>query len=99
MKFETFQGELTQDLKERARYLADTYDFDANHARKIWCFGPNTSGPNMLMDVTQGISTSDIKDAICAGFQWVSDEVKRYFTIHLYECPDSVPLNLLSEKK
>ena len=76
-----FQGELTQDLKERARYLADTYNFDINHARKIWCFGPNTSGPNILVDVTQGINTSDIKDAVCAGFQWVSDEVTPGFII------------------
>lgn len=68
------KGELNQDLKERARYLADTYGFDVNHARKIWCFGPNTSGPNMLVDATQGINTSDIKDAVCAGFQWVTDE-------------------------
>ncbi|GFO47266.1 116 kda u5 small nuclear ribonucleoprotein component protein [Plakobranchus ocellatus] len=68
------KGELSQDLKVRARYLADTYSFDVNQARKIWCFGPNTSGPNLVVDATQGVNTSDIKDAVCAGFQWVSDE-------------------------
>merc|ERR1712227_760715 len=33
------------DFKLRARYLADKYEFDVTEARKIWCFGPETTGP------------------------------------------------------
>lgn len=42
------------DFKIRGRYLADKYEYDVTEARKIWCFGPDTSGPNLLMDVTKG---------------------------------------------
>lgn len=31
------------DPKVRARYLAETYEWDVNDARKIWCFGVSTS--------------------------------------------------------
>lgn len=65
----------TQDAKERTRYLVDKYDFDPMHAKKIWCFGPSNSGPNMLVDCTKGVQNlHDIKDVIVAGFQWASEE-------------------------
>ena len=35
------------------RMLVDTYEWDPNDAKKIWCFGPDTSGPNMLVDVVK----------------------------------------------
>merc|ERR1712190_553741 len=38
------------DFKVRARYLAEKYDYDVTEARKIWCFGPDTNGPNLLID-------------------------------------------------
>merc|ERR1712200_293764 len=34
------------DPKTRGRYLADKYDYDVGEARKIWCFGPEGTGPN-----------------------------------------------------
>ncbi|CAG5123635.1 unnamed protein product [Candidula unifasciata] len=68
------RGDLSSDIKERARYLADNYSFDVNEARKIWCFGPNNSGPNIFIDSTHGVDTTRVRDAICAGFQWVSNE-------------------------
>jgi elongation factor 2 len=40
------------DQKERNRILADTHEWDKNEAMKIWCFGPETSGPNLLVDKT-----------------------------------------------
>ena len=43
-----------QDLKIRGRYLCEKYEFDATDSRKIWCFGPDTNGPNLLIDVTKG---------------------------------------------
>lgn len=67
----------TQDFKERARYLADNYEFDSHEARKIWCFGPSTSGPNMLVDVTKSVQyLQEIKDSVVAGFQWATQEVR-----------------------
>ncbi|XP_060603483.1 elongation factor 2-like [Ruditapes philippinarum] len=70
-------GDVTprQEMKERARYLADKYDFDVSEARKIWCFGPEGTGPNLLIDVTKGVQyLNEIKDSVVAGFQWATKE-------------------------
>jgi len=64
-----------QDFKTRGRYLADTYEWDVGEARKIWCFGPEGSGPNVVMDVSKGVQyLNEIKDSVIAGFQWASKE-------------------------
>lgn len=64
-----------QEIKERGRYMADKFDFDVGEARKIWCFGPEGTGPNLLMDVTKGVQyLNEIKDSAIAGFQWATKE-------------------------
>jgi len=63
------------DPKNRGRVLADEYGWDINDARKIWAFGPNTDGPNMVVDTTKGVQyLNEIKDSVVAGLQWVSKE-------------------------
>jgi len=63
------------DFKSRARILADEYGWDVTDARKIWCFGPETTGPNLLVDVTKGVQyLNEIKDSCVAGFQWATKE-------------------------
>lgn len=76
------KGEISsnEDLKVRARFLADKYEWDVGEARKIWCFGPDGTGPNLLVDVTKGVQyLNEIKDSVVAGFQWASKEVRRRF--------------------
>jgi len=70
-------GEISNkdDPKLRARNLADKYGWDVNDARKIWCFGPETSGANILVDVTKGVQyMNEIKDHCVAAFQWATKE-------------------------
>merc|ERR1712024_353842 len=63
------------DFKIRGRYLADKYEFDITEARKIWSFGPETSGPNIMVDCTKGVQyLNEIKDSCVAGFQWATKE-------------------------
>src|ERR1700722_16051954 len=63
------------DFKVRGRILADTYGWDVTDARKIWCFGPETTGPNLLVDVTKGVQyLNEIKDSCVAAFQWATKE-------------------------
>merc|ERR1712079_268540 len=58
-----------QDMRERARKLQDDYEWDPNDAKKIWCFGPDTSGPNLLVDVTKAVQyLQEIKDSVEAAF-------------------------------
>jgi len=71
------KGEVTprQELKERARYLAEKYDYDLTEARKIWAFGPEGTGPNLVIDCSKGVQyLNEIKDSVVAGFQWASKE-------------------------
>jgi len=63
------------DVKERARILANDYEWDQGDARKIWCFGPEAEGPNVVVDQTKGVQyLNEIKDSVVAGFQWAAKE-------------------------
>jgi elongation factor 2 len=70
-------GQVTprDDPKTRARVLAEKYGWDLTEARKIWCFGPETTGPNILVDVSKGVQyLNEIKDSFVAAFQWATKE-------------------------
>jgi len=63
------------DFKARARILADDFGWDVTDARKIWCFGPDTNGANLLVDQTKAVQyLNEIKDSVVSGFQWASRE-------------------------
>ncbi|CAD6447058.1 1b6a9e46-2ad3-442c-80e9-ef46e74fd372 [Sclerotinia trifoliorum] len=63
------------DFKARARILADEHGWDVTDARKIWCFGPDTNGANLLVDQTKAVQyLNEIKDSVVSGFQWASRE-------------------------
>ncbi|CAG8497944.1 10358_t:CDS:2 [Dentiscutata erythropus] len=70
-------GKITphDEFKARARVLADEFGWDITDARKIWCFGPDSIGPNLLVDVTKGVQyLNEIKDSCVAAFQWTTKE-------------------------
>jgi len=63
------------DFKDRGKELSEKFDWDVNAARKIWCFGPETTGPNVVVDETQGVQyLNEIKEHINSAFQWASKE-------------------------
>lgn len=70
-------GKITprDDFKARARLMADEYGWDVTDARKIWCFGPDTIGANLLVDQTKAVQyLNEIKDSFVSGFQWATRE-------------------------
>jgi len=70
-------GKITEkdDVKARARILAEQFDWDPNDARKIWCFGPENTGPNILTDVSKGVQyLNEIKDSCVAAFNWATKD-------------------------
>lgn len=71
------KGEINarDEPKNRGKVLAEKHGYDINEARKIWCFGPDGTGPNILVDVTKGVQyLNEIKDSCVAGFQWATKE-------------------------
>ena len=71
------KGEVSakQDPKMRGRFLSEKYKWDVTEARKVWCFGPEGTGPNMVVDITKGVQyLNEIKDSVVAGFQWATKE-------------------------
>ncbi|KAF9100731.1 Elongation factor 2 [Mortierella sp. AM989] len=63
------------ELKARARILSDDFKWDNAEARKIWSFGPDGTGPNLLVDLTKGVAyLNEIKDSCVAAFQWATRE-------------------------
>jgi elongation factor 2 len=87
------------DFKVRARMLADQHGWDVTEARKIWCFGPDATGPNMLVDVTKGVQyLNEIKDHCVSGFQWATkegvcaEETMRGVRFNIMDVTASLPL-------
>jgi len=63
------------DPKERTKILKDTFDWDANAAQRIWAWGPDTEGANVVVDVTQGVQyLLEIKEHVNSAFQWATKD-------------------------
>jgi len=63
------------DPKLRAKRLAEEFEWDKDDATRIWSFGPDNAGPNMLVDLTKGVQfMNEIKDSMESGFQWSTKE-------------------------
>merc|ERR1712110_842393 len=73
MKAQPFPDGLAAEVEKGEVNPKD--DFDITEARKIWSFGPETNGPNIMVDCTKGVQyLNEIKDSCVAGFQWATKE-------------------------
>jgi len=64
-----------EDSKARARALAARYGWQDADARRIWAFGPDQTGANLLVDNTKAVQyLNEIKDSMVSGFQWATRE-------------------------
>merc|ERR1712022_72435 len=55
----------TDDPKTKAKFFTEKYNWDKSAALKIWSFGPDGMGPNMVVDDTKGVQyLNEIKDSI-----------------------------------
>jgi elongation factor 2 len=63
------------DPKVRSKIMSEEFGWDKDMAKKIWCFGPDTTGPNLMSDITKGVQyLNEIKDSCVAAFQWATKE-------------------------
>ncbi|XP_065333503.1 116 kDa U5 small nuclear ribonucleoprotein component [Cloeon dipterum] len=79
---EDIENEVVQiswNKKRLGEFFQTKYDWDLLAARSIWAFGPEVTGPNILVDdtlpseVDKGLLSS-VKDSIVQGFQWGTRE-------------------------
>lgn len=57
----------------RAEKLYKEFKWDKTDALKIWCFGPENVGANVLVDTIKGAQyVNEIKDSVCTAFQYAS---------------------------
>merc|ERR1712193_285331 len=55
--------------------MREKFDWDENTARKIWCWGPETEGANVVVDQTQGVQyLIEIREHVNSAFQWTAKE-------------------------
>jgi elongation factor 2 len=63
------------EAKSRVRKLVDRFKWDSNEAKKMWVFGPDNQGPNVLVDATKQVQyLNEIRDSMESAFQWVTRE-------------------------
>jgi len=63
------------DPKERARFFREKYEWSESDARKIWCWGPETEGANVVVDVTTAVQyIIETKEHVTSAFQWATKE-------------------------
>lgn len=65
--------------KRLGEFFQTKYDWDLLAARSIWAFGPDATGPNILVDDTLPSEVdktllNSARDAIIQGFQWGTRE-------------------------
>jgi len=62
-------------VKERSKLFREKFDWSENDARKIWAWGPETEGANLVVDTTQGVQyLNEIKEHVNSAFQWTTKE-------------------------
>ncbi|GAB5361489.1 hypothetical protein AAMO2058_000717600 [Amorphochlora amoebiformis] len=70
---------LDWETKEISDFFQNKYNWDILAARSIWAFGPDSTGPNVLIDDTIASETdktklSSVTQSIVQGFQWGTRE-------------------------
>lgn len=67
---ESGEVSLKLDKKDLSSLLIDRFDFDKNEVSRIWAFGPDQEGPNILMNSTEASQyMKEIKDSVVTGFE------------------------------
>ena len=67
---ESGEIDASQDVKIRGKRLVEEFDWEKDDTTKIWCFGPENTGPNMVVDKTKGVAyMNEVKESIVSSFQ------------------------------
>lgn len=76
--FDTEYVSAGMDIKDRSKILREHPAFgweEAATPQKIWCFGDDNIGPNIMIEKTVGVAyLNEIKDSVVGGFKWACNE-------------------------
>jgi elongation factor 2 len=66
---------VNDDIKVRSKKLVEEFQWEKDSTMKIWCFGPENQGANILVDLIKGIQyMNEIKDSMNIAFQHATKE-------------------------
>ncbi|KAG8810977.1 U5 small nuclear ribonucleoprotein component [Serendipita sp. 399] len=76
---ETGRVSMRMSVKDRGNFFQEHYQWDLLASRSIWAFGPDESGPNILVDDTipgeiDKKTLNLVKEHVRQGFQWGTRE-------------------------
>eukprot|EP01126_Amoeba_proteus_P037741 TRINITY_DN3907_c0_g1_i20.p1 TRINITY_DN3907_c0_g1~~TRINITY_DN3907_c0_g1_i20.p1 ORF type:complete len:287 (-),score=73.25 TRINITY_DN3907_c0_g1_i20:107-967(-) len=76
---ETKKISITANKKDIQNFFQTRYEWDILSARNIWAFGPDTTGPNILVNdclhsEVNMVLLNNVKDYIIQGFDWAARE-------------------------
>jgi elongation factor 2 len=61
------------DAKTRAKELQNKYGWEQTDSRRVWSFGPDSEGANLLVDTTKSAEyLQEIKEHLVGSFQWAT---------------------------
>lgn len=89
------RGDITpdDDVKTRAQKLAEEFSWEKDDALKIWGFGPDNTGPNLIVDMSKAVQyMGEIKDSMVSGWQGatkngvLTEENMRGFRTNVTDC-------------
>nr|WNS68467.1 eukaryotic elongation factor 2 [Trichomonas gallinae] len=61
------------DVKTRAKILQNDFGWEQNDARRVWSFGPDSNGPNLIVDTTKSAEyLQEVKEHFVSAFQWAT---------------------------
>lgn len=71
--------DLSWPRKQLENFFKTKYQWDAMAARSVWAFGPDSKGPNVLINDTLPSEVDSklirtVRDSIVQGFQWGTRE-------------------------
>merc|ERR1711976_693254 len=91
---------MKMEPKERTKLMVNDHGWDKAEVLKMWSFGPDNEGPNIVGDATKGCQfMNEIKDSMVTGFQVVTsngvlcDETLRGMRINVEDTtlhPDTI---------
>lgn len=89
------KGDITpdDDVKTRAKKLTEEFGWEKEDALKIWGFGPDNTGPNMVVDMSKAVQyMNEIKDSMVSAWQGatkngvLTEENVRGFRVNVTDC-------------